>query len=43
MKYESEKTEISKELQKEWEDWNSELKDRVFPTLGQDNWWTEKK
>ncbi|MDT0551855.1 sulfatase-like hydrolase/transferase [Urechidicola vernalis] len=32
----------SKELQKEWEQWNSELKDRVFPTLGSDNWWSKK-
>jgi arylsulfatase A-like enzyme len=23
----------------EWEAWNSELKDRIFPTLGDDNWW----
>jgi len=27
----------------EWEKWNSQLKDRVFPTLGQDQWWTKKK
>lgn len=33
---------LAKELQKEWEQWNAELKDRVFPTLGQDNWWTKK-
>lgn len=22
-----------------WEAWNAQLKDRVFPTLGDDNWW----
>ena len=22
-----------------WEAWNAQLKDRVFPTLGNDNWW----
>jgi arylsulfatase A-like enzyme len=27
-----------KDLVKQWEQWNSELKDRVFPTL-QENWW----
>ncbi|TLX78163.1 N-acetylgalactosamine 6-sulfate sulfatase [Labilibacter sediminis] len=27
------------DLMKEWEKWNKELKDRVFPTLGGDNWW----
>ena len=38
-----EKKKISKQLHEKWEHWNSEMKDRVFPTLGQDVWWTEKK
>ena len=38
-----EKKKISKQLHEKWEQWNSEMKDRVFPTLGQDEWWTEKK
>lgn len=25
----------------EWEKWNEQLKDRVFPTLGKDNWWVK--
>lgn len=33
----------AKELQKEWEQWNAELKDRIFPTLGNDNWWVKNK
>ena len=28
-----------KEIQKEWDKWNAQLKDRVFPTLGNDKWW----
>jgi len=39
----SSEEEISKDLQKEWDKWNKELKDRVFPTLGGDKWWTEKE
>jgi arylsulfatase A-like enzyme len=39
----SENKKTSKRLQKEWEQWNSQLKDRVFPTLGNDNWWTKKQ
>lgn len=31
----------AKKLQKEWEAWNAELKDRVFPTLGGDKWWVD--
>ena len=27
------------ELTQLWESWNAELKDRVFPTLGNDTWW----
>jgi arylsulfatase A-like enzyme len=27
------------EIQKEWDKWNVQLKDRVFPTLGNDKWW----
>lgn len=33
----------AKKLQKEWEKWNAQLKDRVFPTLNGDKWWTEKE
>lgn len=38
----SEKLKISKDLQKEWNNWNKELKERVFPALGKDNWWGKK-
>ena len=38
----SEKLKISKDLQKEWNNWNKELKERVFPALGEDNWWGKK-
>jgi arylsulfatase A-like enzyme len=27
------------EIQNEWDKWNVQLKDRVFPTLGNDKWW----
>lgn len=27
------------ELLQEWQKWNSQMKDRVFPTLGEDVWW----
>jgi len=30
----------AKELMEEWEKWDSEMKDRVFPTL-QENWWKD--
>ena len=39
----SEEEKMNKQLQKEWDKWNKQLKDRVFPTLGGDKWWTEKK
>ena len=39
----SDEKKISNNLQKKWEQWNLQLKDRVFPTLGADKWWTEKK
>ncbi len=29
------------DLMSHWNDWNAQLKDRVFPTLGADVWWTE--
>ncbi|NCG04989.1 MAG: sulfatase-like hydrolase/transferase, partial [Bacteroidetes bacterium] len=29
----------AQEIQKEWNKWNAQLKDRVFPTLGNDKWW----
>ncbi|NRB64641.1 MAG: sulfatase-like hydrolase/transferase, partial [Saprospiraceae bacterium] len=29
------------DLMSNWNDWNAQLKDRVFPTLGADVWWTE--
>ncbi|GGZ87516.1 sulfatase-like hydrolase/transferase [Algibacter mikhailovii] len=35
-------TNLSEDLFKEWEQWNTQLKDRVFPTLGGDNWWAKK-
>lgn len=38
----SEKLKISKDLQKEWNNWNKDLKERVFPALGEDNWWDKK-
>lgn len=30
------------ELFQEWQKWNSQMKDRVFPTLSQDEWWEQK-
>jgi arylsulfatase A-like enzyme len=39
----SKEEKMNEHLQKEWEKWNTQLKDRVFPTLGGDKWWTEKK
>ena len=38
----SEKLKISKDLQKKWNNWNKDLKERVFPALGEDNWWDKK-
>ncbi|MFL2835858.1 MAG: sulfatase-like hydrolase/transferase [Coraliomargaritaceae bacterium] len=29
----------SNKLIKQWENWNAQMKDRVFPTLGNDDWW----
>jgi hypothetical protein len=29
----------SNKLIKHWENWNAQMKDRVFPTLGNDDWW----
>ncbi|WP_211093380.1 sulfatase family protein [Flammeovirga agarivorans] len=33
---------LSKELMSEWMKWNDQLKDRVFPRLNGDNWWTKQ-
>ena len=33
------KTTIADKLIKRWEKWNSKMKDRAFPALGNDNWW----
>lgn len=38
----SEKLKISKDLQKKWNNWNKDLKERIFPALGEDNWWDKK-
>lgn len=35
----SSQKEISENLLLEWQNWNSKMKDRVFPTLGADEWW----
>ena len=35
----SQDKETYEHLLSEWETWNSQLKDRVFPTLGNDIWW----
>lgn len=37
-----EKLKIYKDLQKEWNNWNKDLKERVFTALGEDNWWDKK-
>jgi len=37
----SEKKKVSNKLKKEWKKWDSQMKDRVFPTLGSDKWWTK--
>jgi len=31
--------EVSENLLLEWQKWDSKMKDRVFPTLGEDEWW----
>lgn len=38
----SEESKVTKDLQKKWNQWNKGLKDQVFPSLGEDNWWTKK-
>jgi len=35
----SSKKEVADELLNEWQKWNAQLKDRIFPTLGGDEWW----
>jgi len=35
----SSQKELSENLMQEWQNWNSKMKDRVFPTLGTDEWW----
>ena len=35
----NDKTTIADKLIKRWEKWNSKMKDRAFPALGNDNWW----
>ncbi|WP_430810879.1 MULTISPECIES: sulfatase-like hydrolase/transferase [unclassified Carboxylicivirga] len=37
----AENEELSNHLLEEWEKWNAQLKDRVFPTLGGDEWWID--
>ena len=34
--------EVYKRLLRIWKEMNSQMKDRVFPTLGNDNWWSTK-
>jgi len=29
-------------LLEEWQNWNKQLKDRIFPTLGEDEWWLKE-
>lgn len=38
---ESSNTDTYELLMKKWEEWNNQLKDRVFPTLGDDEWWKD--
>ncbi|MCP3933023.1 MAG: sulfatase-like hydrolase/transferase [Bacteroidetes bacterium] len=35
----SQKEDTYQSLLLEWQKWNSQMKDRVFPTLGEDVWW----
>ncbi|MBS2211312.1 sulfatase-like hydrolase/transferase [Carboxylicivirga mesophila] len=37
----AENEELSNHLLEEWEKWNAQLKDRVFTTLGGDEWWID--
>ncbi|WP_430814941.1 sulfatase-like hydrolase/transferase [Carboxylicivirga sp. RSCT41] len=37
----AEEEELSEQLLNEWQKWNAQLKDRVFPTLGGDEWWID--
>lgn len=39
----SQNKEKYKHLLLKWQEWNAQLKDRVFPTLGSDKWWIKKK
>lgn len=39
----SSETATSKALYSEWKKWNKQLKDRVFPTLGEDRWYLKNK
>jgi len=38
----AEEEEIYNMLIEEWQNWNAQLKDRVFPTLGEDQWWIKE-
>jgi hypothetical protein len=35
----SQQPETAESLLKEWEAWNAQLKNRIFPSLGEDKWW----
>ena len=35
----SSQKEMADELLNEWQKWNAQMKDRIFPTLGDDEWW----
>ena len=34
---------LEKQLQNAWNRWNQKNIDRIFPTLGEDEWWTKNK
>ena len=34
---------LEKQLQNAWDHWNKKNKDRIFPTLGEDEWWTKNE
>ena len=36
---ENEEKETYDSLMSHWESWNTQMKDRIFPTLGEDVWW----
>ncbi len=36
----SNSAEMAQQLQKDWDAWNAELKDLIFPSLNEDPWWT---